>query len=596
MYRTDPVAAMLPLGLAGCVEPLPVSVRPEPLGAGLAGGVVAVRLGALTVADGVAGPVLVPRTGDRSGVNGLSDGELVAWCQVTAVAPVVFDRDGRLAAEGWLPDHVRLGVLEEHLGAGVVEQVIAQTQTASRTAAQAQTPADDDAAPGAADADDADGPGAGGGKKHRQRVMSLELVARLVLAMTLMPQASYVEALAQLVGLLPRLPWARAWQVPSSTVITTWRRLLGVDAMKAIFNRVAGHIVAATDPGALWHGLRVGALDGCQIRLPDTHKNRAAFGSSGTTDDGADSPFPLARAVLATARAGRATLAAELDASWVGEQTLAHRLITEHPDLFTDKCLYLVDRNFLSWAFVRAAHRGGQGAHLVARAKDGLKLPIVQRLGDGEYLSYLRSPDRRSRQTVRVIEYDVTQPDGTLSQLFCLVTTLLDPARHPAADIRELYPQRWSASETTIGENKSTITNAGPSCGPILRSTRPDLIRQEFWAWLAATQLVRRAAYAATKTTTGVGTDQISFTTTRREATRSMTQSLVTATTAPTALAATADRTARSILSNLITTERDRHSPREQKYRPGFRHTNRTKTTTQGPLKINVGVPAANPT
>jgi hypothetical protein len=109
--------------------------------------------------------------------------------------------------------------------------------------------------------------------------------------MTLMPQASYVEAMAQMVGLLPRLPWVRAWQVPSSTVITAWRRLLGVDAMKAIFDRVAGHIVVAADPGALWHGLRVGALDGCQIRLPDTLENRAAFGSSGTSHDGADSPF-----------------------------------------------------------------------------------------------------------------------------------------------------------------------------------------------------------------------------------------------------------------------------------------------------------------
>jgi hypothetical protein len=240
---------------------------------------------------------------------------------------------------------------------------------------------------------------------------------------------------------------------------------------------------------------------------------------------------------------------------------------------------------------VQAVHRGGQGAQLVARAKDGLKLPIVQRFGDGDYLSYLRSPDRRSRQTVRVIEYDVTQPDGTLSEVFCLVTTLLDPDRHPAADIRNLYPQRWSASETTIGENKSTITDAGPSCGPILRSTQPDLVRQEFWAWLAATQLVRKTAYAATTTTTGTGTDQVSFTTTRREATRSMTQSLVTATTAPAALAATADITARSILSNLITIKRDRHSEREQKYRPGFRHTSRTKTTTRGPLRINVGIP-----
>ena len=425
MYRTEPVAAMLPLDLPGWVEPLPVP-RPEPLGAGLAGGVVAVRLGDLTVADGVAGPVLVPCSGDRSVMRGLADGELVVWCRVTAVAPVVLDRDGRLGAEGWLPDHVRLGVLEEHLGAGVVEQVVAQTQTASRAAALTQALADDDAIPDAAEADNADGPGTGRGKKRRQRVMSLELVARLVLAMTLMPQASYVEAMAQLVGLLPGLPWVRAWQVPSSTVITTWRRLLGVDAMKAIFDRVAGHIVAATAPGALWHGLRVCALDGCQTRLPDTVENRAAFGSSGTTGDSADSPFPLARAMLATARAGRAMLAAELDASWVGEQTLAHRLIANRPDLFTNECIYLVDRNLCAtWRFVAfPAQPGGTGGTFL----DPMAYPDLK--GNGDRSMPAKTGDRvqtdgAMRRGVRVIwlRLDCLNPNLQWRQ---------DPARRKA--------------------------------------------------------------------------------------------------------------------------------------------------------------------
>jgi hypothetical protein len=79
-----------------------------------------------------------------------------------------------------------------------------------------------------------------------------------------------------------------------------------------LFARVAGVIVAATDPGGLWRGLRVAALDGCQVKVPDSEENRAAFGSSGTADD--SSPFPLVRIVVATARAGRAILAAALDA------------------------------------------------------------------------------------------------------------------------------------------------------------------------------------------------------------------------------------------------------------------------------------------
>jgi hypothetical protein len=459
-------------------------------------------------------------------------------------------------------------VLEEHLGRGTVEQVVAATEVRAPEREDEEAP------------------------KRRQRLMSLPLVARLVLAMTLLPHASYVEVLAHLVGTLPRLPWARAWHVPSSTVVTDWRRLLGVEAVKALFDRVAGPIVSTTEAGGLWHGKRVAALDGCQAKAPDTPENRAAFGSSGTADDGGDSPFPLVRIVLATARAGRAILAAVLDASRVGEQTLAARLVADHPDLFTSDYLYVVDRNFLSFAFVESVHRGGRGAHLVMRVKDGIRLPVVQRLGPGEYLSYLRSPDGRRRISVRVVEYDVDLPDGSgVSELFCLATTLLDHERYPAGEIAEVYRQRWSASETTIGECKSTITDAGPSRGPILRSEQPDLVRQEAWAWLAATQLVRRAAHAATLSTTGVSTDQASFTTARREATRSMVQSLVTATSSPAALANAAEHCARGILSNLVTVNRDRHSPRKQKHRPKFPHTATTKPTTRGPLKVNLGIP-----
>ena len=97
---------------------------------------------------------------------------------LVAVTPAGLDEDGRVGADGWLPDHVRLGGLEAYLGEGVVEEVVA-------AAAPAPT------------------------RPERKRLMSLPLVARLVLAMTLLPNASYVEAMAQLVGVLPRLVWLR---------------------------------------------------------------------------------------------------------------------------------------------------------------------------------------------------------------------------------------------------------------------------------------------------------------------------------------------------------------------------------------------------
>lgn len=542
MYPTRFVAATLPLDHSGFVRSR--VVRPGPQGSALAGGVLAVRVADLVVVDGVDGAELLAPAAVRS----VRDGDLVAWCTVVAVTPAVLDENGRIAAQGWLPDYVRLGGLEEHLGDGMVEQVV--------SAAPAPT------------------------RRERQRVMSLPLVARLVLAMTLLPNASYVEVFAQLVGVLPRLPWAQGWQLPQSTVVTAWRRRLGVAPMKALFARIAGHIVAATAPGALWHGLRVCTLDGCQVKVPDSEQNRATFGSSGTADDSA--AFPMARVVLAVARAGRALLAATVDASRVGEAPLTARLVAAHPDLFTPDDVYVLDRNFFSIDLVEAMHRRGAGAHLVIRMKAGIRLPVITRLDEGDYLSWIRTPDKRML-TVRVVEYDVVKADGTTSELFCLLTTLTDEQQYSKHDIADLYSQRWSAAETTIGENKSTITDAGPSRGPILRSETPALVYQEIWAWLTATQLVRRAAHAAA-VAGNVHTDEISFTTVRREAIRSINQSQITATTPAAVREQAANHAHRHILTNKVITGRDRHSPRLQKWRPRFPHTSTTKPTSRGPL------------
>jgi hypothetical protein len=513
--------------------------------------VLAVRVADLVQVDAAdGGEVLAPGS-----AGPVRDGDLVAWCTVVAVAPAVLDEQGQLGAEGWLPDHVRLGGLEEHLGDGAVEQTVAE---------RAPAPA---------------GP-------ERRRVMSLPLVARLVMAMTLMPNASYVEALAQLVGVLPRLPWAHGWQIPQATVVTAWRRRLGVAPMKALFARVAGHVVAGTEPGGLWHGLRVATLDGFQVKLPDSDQNRAAFGSSGTADDSAS--FPMARVVLAAARAGRALLAAAVDASRVGEAPLTARLVRDNPHLFTRGHVYVCDRNFYSADLVAAIHRRGEGAHLLMRMKAGVRLPVVQRLGDGDYLSWVPGPDRRPL-TVRIVEYDLTKTDGTTSELFCLLTTLTDEHRYGKRDLADLYAQRWSAAETTIGEAKSAITDAGPSRGPILRSETPELVEQEIWAWLTATQLLRRAAHSAALAG-AVGTDEISFTTIRREAIRAMAQSHVTATTPTAARADAAARTHHRALAGKVTIGRDRHSPRLQKWRPRFPHTSTRKPTSRGPLTPRFGL------
>ena len=98
-----------------------------------------------------------------------------------------------------------------------------------------------------------------------------------------------------------------------------------------------------------------------------------------------------------------------------------------------------------------------------------------------------------------------------------------------------------------------------------------------------STQLVRASAAASLATQTAaaralrrreasgpVTTDEVSFTTARHNAVRSMIQSKVTAGTSLPALAALAEDTSRATLHTLISTGRQRHSPRAQKARPAL--------------------------
>ena len=170
--------------------------------------------------------------------------------------------------------------------------------------------------------------------------------------------------------------------------------------------------------------------------------------------------------------------------------------------------------------------------------------------------------------------------------------------------MREAYLTRWSASETTFGEDKTAIAGAGDrTSGPVLRSGRPRLVIQEAWAWLTATQLARASAAAALRSQAAqaralrrasgarVTADEESFTASRHHMIRSMTTSQVTATSSLDAITAAADAAARAALHTLNLPGRQRHSERAQKARPKFPHATATKTTVTGKPQVTVFAP-----
>ncbi|MGH3409405.1 MAG: hypothetical protein ACRDRJ_43965 [Streptosporangiaceae bacterium] len=503
-------------------------------------------------------------------------GELAVFSRPVLEAPAYVKRDRTVLADAWLPDLVRLGVLEAHLGDGVIEKIVAKAERNGRLRL-----------------------------RERRRLMSYPLAVRLVIAMTLLPASSYSEAMRALAGLLADVAFTLDWHVPAGKTIGEWRLLVPAVILEEVFWHAAGPLIGDDEPSAVMlAGMPMDAADGMLVNLADTKENRAYFGTTGTADG--SSPFPQLRIVAVTARAGHAILGAGIGTASEGEQTLLKTLATEQPGIFARR-VTAFDRNFPGHDLILAVLLAG--GHVIARVKGGIALPFQDGtdrgwLEDGSRISWLNAPSgkKEDRLPVRVLEHCalVAGPDGEqVSETCTLITTLLDDRAVPAAEVRDAYTTRWSASETTFGQDKATITGAGHrTSGPVLRSGSPQLVLQETWAWLAATQLVRASAAATLRNeeaaaralrrtdTEPVTADEESFTAAWHHAVRSMETSQVTATSSLAAIAAAEDSAARAHLHTLNVPGRDRHSPREQKARPKFGHTSATKQTVTGKYQV----------
>ena len=425
--------------------------------------------------------------GDRSalvigGTVRIRSGEVTVFCKVVAVAPARVRRDGRVQAQGSPAEHATLGPAEEWLdrqaGPGVIGQV------AERAALRKQFV-----------------------KGERKRLLTRAFMIRVVVLMTLMPDADVREAVIALAGDLAMVPWARAWVPASARACGDWRNALGPEPLEELQAIVLGASWAEhedRDWRAVIIGrarpLRTGSLDGTLIRVPDTPANRAAFGSVGTGDD--SSPFPQVRALPLNDASTRALLGmphgpAGTDKA-AAEQKLLDTAMTDYPHLFTTDRVWLMDRNFPGAARIaRLIAR----THVLIRLKSDIPLrrtsPV---LADGSYLAELSGDG--VTVAVRVIEYYADVGGQEVPEMFCLVTDLTDIAEYPARDLATLYKWRWDGSETALREAKAPLRGAGPGTGPMLRSGTPGLVRQELAAWAAGTEMTRGVARDAALTAT----------------------------------------------------------------------------------------------
>lgn len=341
-----------------------------------------------------------------------------------------------------------------------------------------------------------------------------ELVVALVIALGFWSRDSISAVLAQLVeGLRARDPerWL-TWQPPAKSTLTEARQRLGVRPVRELFGRVVRPIATPDTPGAFRFGLRLMAIDGTTLTMPDSPANARSFGVPTTRRGSGDwatttGAFPLLRLVLLIECGTHVICAAVLRPVTAGEAPAARHLLRA----VTEGMLLLWDRGLHSWAMLHATQQ--RGAAFLGRVKAHVLLPPETILADGTCLStvYPSATHRRQRRAgivVRVIEYTIDDPARPhQGELYRLVTSLLDPATASADDLARTYHERWE-QETVNAELKAHQLDRTPA--PALRSQRPREVVQEVYGLLLAHWAVRRLmAEAATQH--GLDPDQLSF-------------------------------------------------------------------------------------
>jgi hypothetical protein len=361
-----------------------------------------------------------------------------------------------------------------------------------------------------------------GRTEQRRRLLPARMVVYYVLALALFADVAYLEVLRLLVEALRRPGRRRRAdplgppRLPVKSALVQARARLGPEPLRALFAAAARPLATPDTQGAWYRGLRLVAVDGATLDVADTPGNGRAFGRANSGRGEGLGAFPQVRVVGLVECGTHATIEATMGSYATGETTLAGRLLGEVQQGALAGMLLLADRLFVGFELWRAAT--ATGADLLWRAKTGKtapKLPVDQVLSDGSWLSRLyAASDRRKRDpiVVRVVEYAIHDPGRPQAKgvTYRLVTTILDPAQAPAAELAALYHQRWEV-EGALDELKTHQRGAQV----VLRSKHPQGVEQEVWAHLLVHYAIRKLMHQAAREQ-DLDPDRLSFTGTLR--------------------------------------------------------------------------------
>lgn len=263
--------------------------------------------------------------------------------------------------------------------------------------------------------------------EERKRALPTQLVVCLMIAMSLWSKQGMRTVLKNLVDGLSET-WVRVgqyWRVPCKASITEARQRVGCQVMSQLFHLVVQPLATSATPGAFLGGLRLMAVDGTVMDVPDSEENGRVFGYPASRP-GTRAAFPKIRLVLLVEAGTHLIVDALMCPYRMGERVRAKKLLRS----VTTGMLLMWDRGLDSYRMVQATV--AQQCQYLGRVPKNVKFPVVQVLEDGSYLSWM-APDGKSKikgatpLMVRVIEYKIETE--TESQIYRLVTSLTDKHR-----------------------------------------------------------------------------------------------------------------------------------------------------------------------
>lgn len=324
---------------------------------------------------------------------------------------------------------------------------------------------------------------------RRRRDLPAHLMVCFVISMALFMESSYREILR---CLLEGIQWIKGPEDPvriaGKSGISQARQRLGVEPLKKLHDETVAPIAVPETRGARYRNWKLISIDGSTMDVADTPENEDHFGRPGASRG--ESAFPQLRMVSLVENGTRVLFGTQFGPYSTGESALADRVVESLSPGF----LCLADRNFFSFALWEKA--GRTGADLLWRMKKNAVLPCEKRLPDGSYSShvYSNAADRKKQRNglpVRVIEYRLNGiPES--EELYRLITTIPDPEKAPAGELAALYHERWEI-ETAIGELKTQLKGGRV----VLRSKKPELVKQEFYGFLLAHFAIRSLMHEA---------------------------------------------------------------------------------------------------